>query len=94
MNEEAKVTIVFMLPTKNGAYKAQEYKNVMVNSRAPIKRLLPELVEAFPEVNLDAADVDLLVQAPDGSSLSNMSIQDNCRLVIIPKYSNGPLVKR
>lgn len=93
-NEEALVTVVFMTPTKSGAYKPQEFKNVTVNARAPIKRLLPELIDAFPEVNVDASDVDLLVQAPDGSSLSNMSIQDNCRLVIFPKYSSGPLVRR
>lgn len=94
MNEEAVVSVVFMVPTKHGSYSAKEFRNVTVNARAPVKRLLPELVAAFPEVGMDSDEVDLLVQAPDGSSLSSVAIQDNCRLVIFPRYSSGPLVKR
>ncbi len=93
--EEAIVTVVFMIPTKTGAYTAKEFRNVTINARAPVKHLLPALIEAFPEVGVDADDVDLLVQAPDGSSLSNVAIQNNSRLVIVPRYyGSGPLVKR
>ncbi|PWH14134.1 MAG: hypothetical protein DDG60_08690 [Anaerolineae bacterium] len=92
--EEAKVTVIFMLPTKNGGYSPQEFSNVIVNARAPVKRLLPELLAAFPEVKMDADEVDLLVQVPDGQNLLNASIQDGCRLVVFPKYGNSPLVKR
>ena len=92
MPEEAVVTIVFMLRTKDGTYQPHEFRNITVNARASIKQLLPELIAAFPEVNLDSSDVDLLVQAPDGSNLSNVSIENGFRLVIFPKY--GQLVKR
>ncbi len=83
MLDEVKVTVVFMVPSKNGSYSPQEFKNVIVNTRAPIKRLLPELISAFQdEVKMDAEEVDLLVQAPDGASLSNIAIQDGYRLVV------------
>ena len=94
MADEANVTVVFMLPTAAGAYETREFKSVTVNAQAPIRRLLPEIIAAFPEVNVDSGEVDLLVQASDGSNLSNVSIEDGCRLVIFPKYGGGPLVRR
>ena len=94
MADEAKVTVVFMIRNKSGAYEPQEFHNIQVNAKAPVKRLLPDLVAAFPEFNLEASEVELLVQASDGSSLSSVAIEDGCRLVVFPKYGGGPLVRR
>jgi hypothetical protein len=94
MSEESNVTVIFMVPQRGGAYEAKEFHNVTVNSRAPVKKLIPALLETFPEANFGEDEADLLIQAPDGSSLSNVTIQDGSRLVIFPKYGSGPLVKR
>lgn len=94
MADEAKVTVVFMIPQKGGSYKPQEFRNVIVNARAPAKKLASALLQSFPEVDFGDEEADLLVQAPDGSPLSNVAIQDGSRLVVFPKYGAEPLVKR
>jgi hypothetical protein len=94
MAEEIKVTVIFLIPTDSGGFQPQKFYNVIVNTRATIERLKPALIKAFPEVDIgNPQDVELMIQAPDGSNLSNVPIQDQSTIVIYPKYS-GPLVKR
>jgi len=94
MAAESKVTVVFLVPTESGGYKTLEFPNVTVNAHAPIERIKPALLSAFPEADMgNPQDVDIMVQALDGSNLSNVSIQDQSRIVLFPKYT-GPLVKR
>ena len=95
MSDKAIVTVVFMIFQPKGGYKTMEFSDVEVNTRAPIKKLLPALLKAFhAETGLeDDEDVDLYVQAPDGTNLAAVNISDGCRLMIISKF-NDDLVRR
>jgi hypothetical protein len=91
--EEANVTIVFLVPNQSGGYEAKEYPDYLVNTRAPIKRLLSAILQEFNDLNMSSDEVDLLIQAPESSPLSNVSIPDNSRIIIMPKYI-GSLIKK
>lgn len=86
------VTVVFMIPKGNNTFRKLEFPDVTINSSAPVNKLIPALVNAFPEAGFDE-DAELLVQAPDGSPLTNMRIQEGSRLFLFPKYSDD-IVKR
>lgn len=89
------VNVVFMVPAGNNTYKKIEFTDVTINSNAPPQKLIPALVNAFPEARQAGFDEDaeLLVQAPDGSPLTSMTIRQGSRLVLFPKYGDD-IVKR
>jgi hypothetical protein len=89
------VTVVFMIPGANNSYTKMEFSDVTINSSAPPQKLIPALVNAFPEARAAGFDeeAELLVQAPDGSPLTNVSIRQGCRLLLFPKYG-GDIVRR
>jgi hypothetical protein len=86
------VSVIFMIPKGRNTYQKMEFPNVTINSSAPVNKLIPALVNAFPEAGFDG-DAELLVQAPDGSPLTNMRLEQGCRLVLFPKYPDD-IVKR
>lgn len=89
---DVEVTVVFMIPAGNKTYKKMEFNEVTINPSAPANKLIPALVKSFPEAQFDE-DAELLVQAPDGSPLTNMKIESGSRLVLFPRY-NDDIVKR
>lgn len=98
MNDEVRVVVVFLLTANGGGYDVRQFEDVYVNVRVPIRRLLPQLLAEFSkEINIDWSpdDVDILVQNPDGSSsLSNGTIREDCKIMIMPKYGTKNLVRR
>ncbi len=92
--DEVKVTIVFLLPKANGVYETKEFPGIVINTNAPFPKLKKAIIEAFPEVDIsDADNVQLMVQASDGSPKSGVRIREGDRIVIMPTYT-GPIVKR
>lgn len=97
MNDEVRVVVVFLLTANGGGYNVKQFEDVYVNVRVPIRRLLPQLLTEFSkEINIDWSpdDLEILVQMPDGSSLSNGTIREDCKILIMPKYDTKNLVRR
>jgi hypothetical protein len=93
MADEVSVTIVFLLPNDSGGYSTKEFPDIVVNTRAPVKRLIQAILNEFQEFDFSVDDVDMMVQISDGSTLSSVNIKEGSRIVLMPKFT-GPLVKR
>jgi hypothetical protein len=92
MSEEVNVTLVIMIPDGSGTFRSEEFSDVIVNARASAKRIKQEILQEFPDLNLGVDDADLMMLAPDGSTLSDVKIQEGSRLILIPKVT-GKAIK-
>ena len=89
---EVTVTILLLLPSSNGGYDQKEFRGVVVNTDASVKRILQEISSALPKYNLNPAETDMMVRAPDGSTLSSVNIQEGSKIVLMPRFT-GKAVK-
>lgn len=92
MAEEVSVTVVILIPEPSGLFRSEEYSNVIVNARASAKRIKQEILQEFPELGLGVNDADLMMLAPDGSTLLDVQVEEGSRLILIPKVT-GKAVK-
>lgn len=92
--DEVKVTIIFLLPDKEGVYRAEEYSDIVINTNVSFERLKRAIIEAFPEVSIqDPEGVEMLVQASDGTPKTGTTVKEGDRILIMP-IPVGPIVRR
>lgn len=89
---EVTVTIVLLRPREDGGYDTEEFPDVIVNTQASVRRITQEIAKELAEYNLAADDLEMMVRAPDGSTLSNVSIQEGSKIVLMPRFT-GKAVK-
>jgi hypothetical protein len=92
--DEVTVTIVFLIPSSGDVYRTLEFSNITINTNAPFPKIKQAILDSFPEVQIsNPADVQMMIQASDGTPKTGAQIRDNDRIVIMPTYT-GPIVKR